>query len=321
MNFFKNKWLIFMIILATMLVVMTLYKKLDNHKAEGFNQNTAFVLKRNNEIYDSYYAMIYDDLYKTKPRVEFEYKQIVDMTHPTKENSVFLDVGSGTGNLVNKLTEEGYPAYGIDESHAMVDVSQHKYPKIDTKYGNAMDSMSYDRGMFTHILCMNFTIYHFQDKARFLRNCYNWLMPNGYLIVHLVDRSKYNPIVPIAVPSGLNNPQDYSDKRITDAAVQFPGFSYKVSTDFTPKGSPSTQDDKRVVVTETFKDDTTHNVRQNELTMYMEDINDILFIAGRCGFVVQGSAQFINDRYQYIYVFERQNAGDQGPPARPLLYV
>ena len=304
-----------------MLVVMTLYKKLDNRKTEGFNQKSAFVLKRNNEIYDSYYAMIYDDLYKTKPRVEFEYKQIVDMTHPTKENSVFLDVGSGTGNLVNKLTVEGYSAYGIDESHAMVDVAQHKYPKIDTKFGNVMDSMSYDRGMFTHILCTNFTIYHFQDKAGFLRNCYNWLMPNGYLIVHLVDRSKYNPIVPIAVPGVLNNPQDYSDKRITDAAVQFPGFSYRVSTDFTPKGSPGTQDDKRVVVTETFKDDTTQNVRQNELTMYMEDINDIIFIAGRCGFVVQGSAQFVNDRYQYIYVFERQNAGDQGPPARPLLYV
>lgn len=307
MKFFKNKWLLLMIILAIILVIMTMYKKIATNKTEGFNQNAPFVLKRNNDIYDSYYAMIYDDIYKSKPRVEFEYKQIVDMTHPTKENSVFLDVGSGTGNLVNKLTSEGYPAYGIDESRAMVEVAQYKYPKIDTKCGNAMDAMSYDRGMFTHILCMNFTVYHFQDKAGFLRNCYNWLMPNGYLIVHLVDRSKYNPIVPIAVPSGLDNPQDYSDKRITDAAVQFPGFSYKVSTDFSPSGVKGSPDDKRVVVTETFKDDTTQKVRQNELTMYMEDVKDILYLAGRCGFVVQGSAQYANDRYQYIYVLERQN--------------
>ena len=307
MKFFKNKWLLLMIILAIILVIMTMYKKVATNKTEGFNQNAPFVLKRNNDIYDSYYAMIYDDIYKSKPRVEFEYKQIVDMTHPTKENSVFLDVGSGTGNLVNKLSSEGYPAYGIDESRAMVEVAQYKYPKIDTKCGNAMDAMSYDRGMFTHILCMNFTVYHFQDKAGFLRNCYNWLMPNGYLIVHLVDRSKYNPIVPIAVPSGLENPQVYSDRRITDAAVQFPGFSYKVSTDFSPSGAKGSPDDKRVVVTETFKDDSTHKVRQNELTMYMEDVKDILYLAGRCGFVVQGSAQYANDRYQYIYVLERQS--------------
>lgn len=301
----KNKWLIVMMVLAVILVIMTLYKK--GHKsAEGFDQSAPFVLKRNNDIYDSYYAMIYDDLYQSKPRVEFEYKQIVDMTHPTRETSVFLDVGSGTGNLVNQLTENGYRAYGIDESHAMVEVAEYKYPKIDTKCGNVMDAMAYDRGMFTHILCMNFTIYHFTDKVGFLRNCYNWLKPNGYLILHLVDRSKYNPIVPIAVPKGFDNPQKYSDKRITDAAVQFPGFSYRVSTDFSPTGLSGGADDKRVIMTETFKDNTTHKVRQNELTLYMEDVKDILYLAGKCGFIVQGTAQFVNDSYQYVYVLERQ---------------
>ena len=304
---FKNKWLTLMIILATILVIITMYKKKDNKKNEGFNQHAPFVLKRNNDIYDSYYAMIYDDLYQSKPRVEFEYKQIVDMTHPTKENSVFLDVGSGTGNLVHKLHEDGYQAYGIDESSAMVEMSQYKYPSIDTKCGNAMDAMSYDRGMFTHIMCMNFTLYHFQDKWTFMRNCYNWLAPNGYLIVHLVERSKYNPIVPVAIPKILENPQEYSETRITDAAVQFPGFSYKVSADFLPKGSIETPGDKCVVMTETFKDDSSQKVRQNELTMYMEDIKDILYIAGKCGFVVQGSTQYIKDKYQFVYVLERQH--------------
>ena len=58
MKFFKNKWLLLMIILAIILVIMTMYKKVATNKTEGFNQNAPFVLKRNNDIYDSYYAMI-----------------------------------------------------------------------------------------------------------------------------------------------------------------------------------------------------------------------------------------------------------------------
>lgn len=300
-SYSKNKWLWIMIIIAIILVVMIFYKRLRIKKNEGFEQGAPFVLKRNNDIYDSYYAMIYDDLYKSQPRVEFEYKQIIDMTHPSIENSIFLDIGSGTGNLVNQLSTEGYSAYGIDDSAAMIEVSQYKYPNNNTKIGSILDPMSYDRYSFTHITCMNFTIYHFEDKRIFFRNCYHWLSQNGYLILHLVDPKKYNPIIPVAIPLSLDNPQKYSDMRITDASVQFPGFSYKTSTNFI-----SDKNDNRVIVSETFKDNTTSKIRQNELTLYMEDINDVLYIAGKCGFLVHGKANFIKDEWQYIYVLERQ---------------
>lgn len=300
-SYSKNKWLWILLIIAIILVIMIVYKKIGIKKNEGFDQGAPFVLKRNNDIYDSYYAMIYDDLHKSQPRVEFEYQKIVDMTHPTMEHSVFLDIGCGTGNLINQLTVEGYTAYGIDESVAMLEISQYKYPKNNIKLGTIIDPMAYDRGSFTHITCMNFTIYHFQDKRIFFRNCYHWLGANGYLILHLVDRSNYNPIIPVAIPASIENPQEYSDIRITDAAVQFPGFSYKTSTNFLPD-----KKDGRVIISETFKDNNTNKVRQNELTLYMEDIKDILYIAGKCGFIIQGKTEFIKDKWQYIYVLERQ---------------
>lgn len=297
----KNKWWWLLVAFALVIIVIIIMKKLRTPLPyEGFEQGEHFVLKRNNDIYDSYYAMIYDELYRPAPRVEFEYKTILDMTHPTTKNSVFLDVGSGTGSLVNKLTAEGYVAYGIDTSRPMVELSQQKYPSIDTKCGDVMDPMSYDRGMFTHVTCMNFTVYHLQDKWAFFRNCYYWLVPNGYLILHLVDRAGYNPIVPAAIPSAIDNPQKYSQTRITDAVVQFPGFSYKNTTDFDSTG------DDRVVVKETFKDAATAKVRQNELTLYMQDIRDLLYIAQKCGFILQGKATYSNDDSQYIYMLERQ---------------
>jgi 2-polyprenyl-3-methyl-5-hydroxy-6-metoxy-1,4-benzoquinol methylase len=71
------------------------------------------------------------------------------------------------GSLVNKLSSEGYRAYGIDVSGAMVEVATTAdSPTIDTKCGNAMDAMSDDRGTFTHILCTHVSrVSHFQDKA------------------------------------------------------------------------------------------------------------------------------------------------------------
>jgi SAM-dependent methyltransferase len=299
----KNKWLVIMIIIAIILIIIMLYKKNSLVENEGFEQSAPFVLKRNNDIYDSYYAMIYDDIYQPQPRTEFEFKQIIDMTQSDQNNSVFLDIGCGTGNLVNKLAIEGYNAYGIDVSEAMINVAQQKYPDIEAKHGNVLDSMSYDRGTFTHITCMNFTLYHFENKLVFFRNCYYWLAPNGYIILHLVNREKYNPIVPIAVPSIIDNPQKYSDKRITDAVVQFPGFSYKDSTNFLQNKNAN---DNRVIVTETFKDSTTTNIRQNELTLYMENIKDVLYIAQKCGFILQGNISYKNDEHQYIYILERQ---------------
>jgi len=292
-------WLNILITLSIIILIIHFFK-LFNTKPyfEGFHQNAPFVLKRDNQIYDSFYAMVYDDLYKTETRSDYEYKKIIEMTHPSKK-SEFLDVGSGTGHLVNNLNNAGFHAVGIDKSKAMINYSEKKFPDIDTKCGNVIDSMNYDKGVFTHITCMNFTIYHLEDKLTFFKNCYYWLMPNGYLIIHLVNRDKYNPIVPAANPPLLDNPQKYSNKRIKDSKINFIDFEYKNSHDF------KSDNDKRVIIKETFTDASTKNIRQNELTLYMENIDEIVNIAKKCGFIPHAQIKLLNDEYQYIYIFER----------------
>jgi len=290
-------WLNILISLSIIILIIHFFR-LFNTKPyyEGFQQNAPFVLKRDNQIYDSFYAMVYDDLYKTETRSDYEYKKIIEMTQPT-EKSEFLDVGSGTGHLVNDLNNAGYHAIGIDKSKAMINYSEKKFPDIDTKWGDVIDSMNYDKGVFTHITCMNFTIYHLEDKLTFFKNCYYWLMPNGYLIMHLVNRNKYNPIIPAANPPLLDNPQKYSNTRIKDSKINFIDFEYQNSHDF--------KTDKRVIIKETFTDASTKNIRQNELTLYMENIDEIVNIAKKCGFIPHAQIKMINDEYQYIYIFER----------------
>jgi len=292
-------WLNILISLSIIILIIHFFR-LFNTKPyyEGFHQNAPFVLKRDNQIYDSFYAMVYDDLYKTETRSDYEYKKIIEMTHPSKK-SEFLDVGSGTGHLVNNLNNAGFHAIGIDKSKAMINYSEKKFPDIDTKCGDVIDSMNYDKGVFTHITCMNFTIYHLEDKLTFFKNCYYWLIPNGYLIMHLVNRDKYNPIVPAANPPLLDNPQKYSNVRIKDSKINFIDFEYQNSHDF------KTDNDKRVIIKETFTDASTKNIRQNELTLYMENIDEIVNIAKKCGFIPHAQIKLLNDEHQYIYIFER----------------
>lgn len=292
-------WLSILISLSIIILIIHFFK-LFNTKPyyEGFNQSAPFILKRNNHIYDSFYAMVYDDLYKTETRSDYEYKKIIEMTQPT-EKSEFLDVGSGTGHLVNNLNNAGYHAIGIDKSKSMINYSEQKFPDIETKCGDVIDSMNYDKGVFTHITCMNFTIYHLEDKLTFFKNCYYWLMPNGYLIMHLVNRNKYNPIIPAANPPLLDNPQKYSNVRIKDSKINFIDFEYQNSHDF------KTDKDKRVIIKETFTDASTKNIRQNELTLYMENIDEIVNIAKKCGFIPHAQIKLLNDEHQYIYIFER----------------
>jgi len=298
-------WLQTLVVLALCMILVLLYKRQNLAPYyEGFTQNSRFVLKQNADIYDDFYVDIYDRLMLPDQRCAFETAKIVEMTHPSKQHSVFLDVGSGTGHLIKQLHDRGYTVYGIDQSPTMVDRVNERVPDAHVKCGNAMEPMVYERNSFTHVLCTGLTIYHFPNKFDFLRNCYFWLMPGGYLVIHLVDRDRFDTIVPGGKPPLLKSPQKYAKHRITDTIIDFVDFEYKASYKFDEAGG---RDQRRVTFLETFTDDLTKNVRQNETTLYMEDVRTILQMASQCGFLVQGMATMeeCGDEYQYLYILER----------------
>lgn len=295
----NQKWLRLVIAIGIIIVIVMYFRDSKWNEKEGFDQKDNFVMKQGDNIYDDFYSKMYNDIMDCSERAKFEMSTIINATHPSKENSVFLDIGSGTGNLVEIFRKKGYRIYGIDQSPFMVNTSITNYPKCEIKCGNAENTMEFEHNTFTHILCVGFTIYNFKDKSLFFRNCYHWLMANGYLVLHLVDREKYDSTIMASKQYDIESVNKYSTKRITDSNVDFDTINYKSEYDFTKES---------VVLKETFTDTINHKIRQNEQTLFMECREKILGIAKMSGFIIHAQfsmSKYNNDSYQYIYVLEK----------------
>ena len=173
--------------------------------------------------------------------------------------------------------------------------------------------MEYDKGVFTHIFSLYYTIYDFKDKSAVFRNCYSWMKPGGYLVIHLVDVHKFDITTPIAkdVIFGSIQKQQRAKMmqkqkeipRITEYEVDLIDMNYTSSYNFNNMTSTN-----EVVIIETMQDKMTDKIRQNEKILYMEPIDQILKIAQQCGFIAKSTLklkEILDDEYQYLYVLER----------------
>ena len=190
-------------------------------------QKEKFVHKKNQNIFDPFYVEIYDKLEYNHGKNNFEVGQIVSSTKSSPSKSVILDIGCGHGHQVNLFTSNNYDIIGIDKSEAMIEYAKEKYPNSKFQVGDAMDSMLFPQGSFTHINALYFTIYYIKNKKHFFNNCYNWLRPGGYLTIHLVNRDKFDPVMEAANPLEMINIQKFAPKRITKSEVIFNDFDYK----------------------------------------------------------------------------------------------
>ena len=271
----------------------------NENSIEGFSQNDVFVSKQNTNAYDDFYVSMYDKIHKTRQHTKYDLFQIIKATQPS-EKSIFLDVGSGTGCLVNRLRKHGFNAFGIDSSQAMIQHSVKLYPQCEYKCTDVNKTMEFDPDTFSHILCTNFTIYELSDKNTFFKNSKRWLKVGGYLIVHLVDKNEFDTVVPIGKLSNVKNIGLHSKERIQSTSVSLPNLQYINKYSF-----PESDIVKRV---ETFTDKYSHKTRHQELLLKIEPKEDIIQLAKTNGFHVKGYANYLEyneDKHQYLYFFER----------------
>ena len=299
-NLFHNKTLFYMLVILSFIAIIFHIYKAAIPKLEGFAQIEKFVLKKDNSSYDDFYAQIYDSIHLPDARIDKELLKILDATSAT-EDSVFLDVGCGTGCATNELIKSDHTVFGVDKSVAMVNAAKSKYGNtLPVKQGDVCEPMLFEPRTFSHILCLYFTIYEIQDKPVFFTNCRYWLKNDGQLVLHLVDKKRFNTVVPVGHPALVDNPQKYVKERITKTNVDFGDFKYQAKYDIPEKCS-------NAELCETFTDLATQNKRQNNRTLYMEEVSDIIKMAQRCGFSLQGRidmGSIVNDEYQYLYILE-----------------
>jgi SAM-dependent methyltransferase len=277
-NKIKNygKWKKTLLIFAILLGII-IFTNNNAPIQEGFIQREKFLFKQGPDVFDNFYIDLYDDVVYEKIKNNYEIGEIINKTSPT-ENDIILDIGSGTGHLVNSLSKQNCNVIGIDSSPIMVNKAKTNFPNNDYRQMDVMQGMNFSPNTFNTITCLNFTIYYLQNKNLFFENCYNWLVPGGKLIVHLIDRKNFS-----------------KEKKITD----LDHFQYSSYVDL--------QRNDLATYNEIFKDENTGKVRRNEHKLFMPTQKNILSTAKDVGFILLAKTNMAtcNQQYQYIYTLQK----------------
>jgi SAM-dependent methyltransferase len=284
-----------LVFIATLLIAIVFFKSIIPVK-EGMTESSNFLFKQGDAVYDDFYAGIYDYLVFSAIKNDYEVGTIINKTSPNSQ-SIIADIGCGTGHHVSNISSKNLKVIGVDISPSMIKKAKEQYPNLDFRVGSALDNNLFKLNSLTHILCLYFTIYYFKDKRHFFDNAMDWLMPGGYLIVHLVDRESFDPILPPGNPLYIVSPQKYAKERITKTKVTFNDFVYTANFNLDEQNNVAKFEEK-------FKFDD-GKVRKQEQTLYMEDTSTIVNIAQECGFILQGKIDMVKCAYehQYLYIF------------------
>ena len=264
---------------------------------ESFETSTTIETKTGAEVYDDLYSTIYDRINYDQVKNQYEIGEIINAAPPT-ERSFILDVGSGTGHHVGELSRRGYSTMGVDASPSMVAKAERMYPNVEFVNGDVKNAILFHSNSFTHVICLGFTIYEIPDKRQFIQNVYNWLMPGGYFVLHLVDKDNYVPIPHGANPRKLR-PTESNTGRQNMSRLAFKNMNYKSTIDTTSRNVYK--------IDEVMVDTNTGAIRKNEHRLMMDSQRAILNMAKHSGFIMLAVLDMERVKYynQYMYVLQK----------------
>jgi len=311
MNFIKTTLLekillILIFSLSVILITNYIYKK------EGF-ENTAnknIIIKKGNDIFDSYYVDIYDDLLNSMNKNNHDISIIKNNTNYTS-NSKVLDIGCGTGQHVNLFNKENKnnTVIGIDISKEMIKKARMNYPNSTFKLGNAINSFEFEPDSFTHICCLNLTIYYIKNKQQLLNNCYNWLRPKGILVLNLVNGKLFNIITPHAYDANIKPINNNSEERLSKCNIKFTTLDYKsdFKLDNHINANTTALNQPNAILKEQFISKNSNTTRINEHNLYMSTQQSIINMATNLGFIMISQNKYSDIKYKenYIYIFQK----------------
>ena len=259
----------------------------------------------NKDLYDAFYAGIYDQLTQGSTRTQAEVALMLhEWTKRGEDLKGFqiLDAGCGTGIAAAtfaKMDVKG--VVGMDTSTEMLKqcevnlgrstLSDEQKKHIEWRKGDLIDPSACSGGEFTHACLLYFTVYYFADKETLFRNLFFWVKPGGRMVVQVVNKHKFDPMLESSAPWLGFSLQKYSDKRITKSEVVFNKFKYAAEFDL---------QDPLAEFRETFrfKDG---KVRRQKHTFRMEDMNLIVGYAKAAGWDFIGHTDLTPIAFEYAF--------------------
>lgn len=255
----------------------------------------------NSTLYDTFYVKIYDQLvhgqFRTKSEINYTLGWIKKI-QPDVGALHVLDVGSGTGAHVDAFVKAGCAdVKGVDTSVAMVERSRKLYPDNTYIVGDVETPLLFSAGQFNLVTLFYFTIYYMPHKAQILRNLFTWMSPGGGLVVHLVNRDKFDPILESASPFSAFSLQKYAKERIRKSTVAFDKFKY--TAEFTNQ-------EHHAMFEETFKFKD-GRIRKNIHNLHMANMEKMVTDFEEAGFTYKEFIDLtpIGYEYQYLFCFVR----------------
>lgn len=248
------------------------------------------------EIYDDFYASVYDTLFTIPERVSFEKASIREyaLSEWPKKEIKLVDICCGTSPLADFYCREGIDFVGIDSSEAMLKKARAKCKSARFYKGDVTRVESFPSKSFSHATMLYFSIYQFQNPKMILDNIYSWLRPGGILVLHLVDPNKFDPILDAASPFLAFSVQKYSSERVIDSDVFFDKFKYKSRFVKQP-------DEQEARFEEVFEFPN-GKYREHIHRLFMPSISDMLDIVRSSGFSRHEMVDMTSVGYEYQYL-------------------
>ncbi|MEM7102749.1 MAG: class I SAM-dependent methyltransferase [Bacteroidota bacterium] len=131
----------------------------------------------NNERYDKI-GIGYDSTRKADPYLA---QRMYDLIHSGKANSLYLDVGCGTGNYTSALNAKGLRFIGIEPSEEMLDKARVKNETITWKKGYA-ESLDLASESVDGVL-VSLTIHHWKDLNKGFQEIARVLKKDGKVVL------------------------------------------------------------------------------------------------------------------------------------------
>jgi len=260
----------------------------------------------NDSLYDSFYASVYDQLTQGSVRSQAEVGLILnEWTKRGEDLKTFeiLDAGCGTGIVTASFAKMGCKkVVGLDKSAAMLTqarsatipqttLTDEQKSVIEWREGDLYSPAAASGGEFSHAVVLYFTLYTFADKEAFFRSLFFWIRPGGKLVVHVVNKHKFDPMLESSAPWLGFSLQKYSDQRITKSEVTFNKFKYTGEFELT---------DPAAEFRETFRfEDGT--IRRQRHTMRMEDMSAIVEMGKAAGWEYVGHTDLTPISFEYAF--------------------
>lgn len=275
---------------------------------EGFTDLSGNeVYLRNDQLYDSFYASVYDQLTQNNQRTQA--KVGILMGDWKKEGAVpeqmsVLDAGGGTGVAsilfasrdVGKVicldSSQPMLKYAKETNLATSKLSDEQKKRIEFRLADLMSPSALGGGSVSHAVAFYFTIYYLPDVDAFFRNMFLWVKPGGRLAVEVVNKYKFDPMLESASPWIGFSLQKYSKERMLESRVAFNKFNYAGKFEL---------NDPEAEFRETFqfKDG---KVRRQRHRFRMPSIEEIVKSAQAAGWVYTKYVDLTTVGFEYAYL-------------------